>query len=183
MKKYLVAAAIGALALAPMVSPAATLTGTMAVTATIIPACSAFTAPAIAFGTTIIPSATNVHPATAPTISFTCANTVPAEITLNGGLSPLGAAPSTSRQLKNGTTNFISYDIWQDAFAGTIPWGDGVSATPATCALGLNIVGCGEFVTGTGVAVTKSVYPDIATVPAGTVTGAYTDTVVATLTF
>jgi spore coat protein U-like protein len=167
-KHILIAGLAAALALAPAMAPAGTLTSNMAVSGTVLAGCTAFTAPAIAFGVTINPGASNVHPAAIPTMSMTCANGISATITLNGGLN----AVSNVRQLKNGS-NFIPYSIDQLAYNGSTPWGDN----------GTTIAGTGVPQTGTGVALAVSVFPYIPTVALLTPPGAYTDTVVATISF
>jgi spore coat protein U-like protein len=168
-KRILIAGLAAAFALAPATAPAGTLTSNMTVGGTILAGCTAFTAPAVSFGVTINPGASNVHPAAIPTLSMTCANGISATITLNGGLN----AVANVRQLKNGTSNFIPYSIDQLAYGGSTPWGDN----------GTTITGTGVAQTGTGSALAVSVFPYIPSVTLLTPPGAYTDTVVATISF
>jgi spore coat protein U-like protein len=175
MKKFLVAAAIGALAMTPLASQSTTMTSNMAVTGTVIAACTVFTAPALAFGVSIYSGQTNIA-STAATISYTCANGFTAtSIGLNGGLHCTGGPPCTARFLKDATVDTLQYDIFSDA-AHTTVWGD-AGTTYAGAA--------GPVLTAsTGVAKTISVYGLIAGPIGGAqATGAYTDTVIATLTF
>jgi spore coat protein U-like protein len=168
-KRVFIAGLACLLSLAPLAAPAGTLTGNMAVTATILAGCTAMAAPAIAFGALINPGSTNVHPAVAPQVSVTCATGIPAVITLNGGLN----AVANVRQLKNGA-NLIPYGIDQVTFVAPVtPWGDN----------GTTITGTGVSVTGTGVALLTNLFPLIPSVPLAQAAGAYTDTVVATVTF
>ena len=86
------------------------------VSATVATQCKVSTT-SLAFATTsVLKAAVN---ATA-TVSVTCNTAVPVTIALSNGAT--GTGPTT-RQMKSGTTNAITYGIYRDSGA-TLPWGD-----------------------------------------------------------
>lgn len=91
-------------------------TGTLSVTASVAAQCTT-TATSMAFPTASV--LTNAVNATA-TVSVTCNASTPVTVALDNGAT--GTGPTT-RQMKSGTTNAITYGIYQDA-AATLPWGN-----------------------------------------------------------
>lgn len=148
---------------------AGTATSSMPVSATVAASCTIDATTALAFGA-YDPIVTN---ATSPltgsvAISTTCTNGSPATITLgqgaNADASSTAAAPL--RRMLTGTT-FLNYNLYSDA-GNTTVWGD----TSVT----------GVPVTGTGAALSTTVYGSIAA-GQNVISGSYTDTVLATVTF
>lgn len=147
---------------------AATSTSSMVVSAQVTASCTISAAP---LALTYDPVVANL---TAPSTSMAaltvaCTNGSASTITLGQGLNfdsgSTDALPA--RRALNGSANFLSYVLYQDAGYSTI-WG--------------NTVETGEAHTGTGTVDTVNVYasmPGGQNVPAG----AYTDSVVATITF
>jgi spore coat protein U-like protein len=93
------------------------------------------------------------------------------KIWLDGGLNELGgpSASAPARQMKNGTSNFLAYQLYQQVGLSNI-WGATDLSSPAA-------------VTATSLdAVTSTIFGSI---PAGQLStvGAYSDTVVATVNF
>jgi spore coat protein U-like protein len=145
---------------------ATTATSNMAVSATVSSDCS-ISAAALAFGTYNATGSTNLDGSATLTVQCTTASS--ATITLgqgsNAGSGSTDASPA--RRLKDGSSNFLSYSLYQDSNRSTI-WG--------------NTAGTGAAYTGTGVSTSVTVYGRVTSgqnVPAGS----YSDTVVATITF
>lgn len=105
----------------------------------------------------------------ASTLSVKCANYVCATITLGQGNNPASGSsdPVPLRRMKDGSTNYLSYKLYQNNARTTI-WG--------------NTLGTGEPYTGTGSTTSVNVYGRVdggQSVPPGD----YSDVVVATITF
>jgi spore coat protein U-like protein len=140
---------------------AGTDTANMTVKITITATCDIHTtAPTdVDFGS-VASTATNVA-STGGVLTVKCTSGTPYTIGLDNGLNF-----TTTRQMKNGTTNFVAYGLFRDAgFAGA--WG----STVALSASG----------TGNGNNQTFTVYGRVPS--AASAAGAYTDTVVATVTY
>jgi spore coat protein U-like protein len=148
---------------------AATATSNLSVTASVSANCSISTAP-VAFGA-YDPVSANASTALSGTgtVNVTCTNGASTTVTLGQGANAdtgsTDAAPA--RRLSDGTTNYLSYSLYQDTGRTTV-WG--------------NTVGTGVANTGTGTQTAITVYGSVAAgqnVPSGS----YSDTVVATVTF
>lgn len=148
---------------------AATSTENLAVSADVVANCTITTAP-LAFGDydAIVANASTALDGTG-TVTVTCTSGSAVTIALGQGANAdtgsTAAAPA--RRLLNGTTNYLSYSLFSDT-GRTIVWGGDATVDVET--------------TGTGAADAKTVYGRVdagQNVP----TGAYADTVVATVTF
>jgi spore coat protein U-like protein len=145
--------------LQPQPASAATATTTFAVTATVLSFCTIAALP-LAFGnysTTAITATT--------TIAVTCTNGTTYNVGLDAGTGT--GSTTTTRKMTNGTAT-LNYSLFRDS-AHTQNWG--------------NIVGTDtESGTGSGLAQTLTAYGQI---PANqfVTTGAYTDTITATITY
>lgn len=154
-------AAVLALALisAPQSASAATGTASIAVSTTVANTCT-FTNGTLTFGayTGVVDNATG-------TFTVNCTNNADYSIALNKGAGT--GATITTRQMMNGTYS-LGYTINTTAGGGTI-WGDGTT--------GSTVSGVG-----TGSAQTISVF---GVIPAGetAISGSYTDTITATVTY
>ena len=147
----------------------ATATGDLAVSATVTAHCTIDASAGLSFDEydPIVANATAALEKQG-TINTTCTDGSDAVITLGqGGHADTGSsADAPLRRMQSGTTDFLSYQLYQDA--ATTVWGD----TPAT----------GATTTGTGAPVPVTVYGVVA--PGQNVQeGSYTDTVTATVTF
>ena len=145
---------------------AGTATANLSVTSNITANCTISTTP-VAFGAYDPISANASTPLTAPgAVSTTCTNGSSATITLDQGANPdTGSTASVPlRRMANGS-NYMNYGLYSDS--GHTATFDGTT---------------GVSVTGTGAQVDTTVY---GSVPAAQnlPTGAYADTVVATVTF
>lgn len=148
---------------------AATTTGNLNVTATVNATCSVATSP-VAFGVYDPTSATPTDASGAVTVTCTAGTTYSIALDAGGNESVAGD-PTTRRMLAN-TTDYLPYALYLDSGHATI-WGDagGGSVNPTS----------GTF-TGDGTAQGNTVYGRIA--PGQYVApGAYSDTVVATVTY
>ena len=140
---------------------AATDTANMTVKITVTATCDIHTvAPTdVDFGS-VASTAANVA-STGGVLTVKCTSGTPYTIGLDNG-----ANFSTTRRMKNGTTNFVPYGLFRDAaFANA--WGTTAGTTQAG--------------TGNGANQTLTVYGRVPT--AAGVAGAYTDTVIATVTY
>jgi spore coat protein U-like protein len=166
---YVAAAIVALLAIACVpAASAGTATANLSVTATIVNNCSISTT-AVAFGN-YDPAVANASTALTANgaISTTCTKGDAETITLgqgsNAGTGSTAAAPV--RRMINGTTNYLNYALYSNSGLTTVFDGS-----------------TGVAVTGTGTAVSTTVYGSVAagqnTLPAGS----YSDTVVATVTF
>ena len=147
-------------------SYAATATANMPVTASVTAACT-ISAGTLAFGAydPIVTNKTTNLDGTA-TLTTTCTTGSSPTIALDQGVTPTGGstAAAPARQLLSGT-NKLAYSLYSDSGRLTV-WGSTGVATP----------------TATGTAQTNTVYGAI-TSGQNPPTGAYTDTVVATVSF
>ena len=159
MRKLITAS--GFLAIFATQANAATATGNLAASVTISAICNAISG-TLNFGTpSNIGGAANID--ATGSLTVTCTNTVPYQVTLANGANFLAG----SRRMANvGATAFINYSIFSDA-ARTIAW------TGATFVSG----------TGNGAAQAISVFGRIPTGQTSVPTGAYTDTVQITVTY
>jgi spore coat protein U-like protein len=105
-------------------------------------------------------------------LSVTCTSGSPYSIGMDNGAN----ASSGQRRMKNGTTNFINYNLFTDSLR-TAPWTTASSNTVCTttnsCVLG----------TGTGASQSVTIYGRVPIVASAPASGAYTDTVVMTVTY
>jgi spore coat protein U-like protein len=139
---------------------AATAPSSIAVSATVQATCTN-TATPLAFGTY-----SGVQSDSTSIVTVTCSNTTPYTVALNAGTSP--GATVTTRRMTGAVGVFLSYALFSDA-GRTINWGTTVGTD--------TIAG-----TGTGAAQPLTVYGRVAAgqFPAP---GAYTDTIIATVTY
>jgi len=148
---------------------AATATSNLGVSAQVNASCSITSAAPLSL--TYDPVVTNLTAPATTTAALTvsCTNGSTSKITLGQGVNFASGSTDAlpARRALNGTANFLNYALYQDEGSATI-WGN----TPET----------GESHTGTGTPDTVTVYATMAAaqnVPAG----AYSDTIVATVTF
>lgn len=158
----LIAAAVALGAAVPAM--AATTTGTLNVSGTVVASCT-LTTTAVNFGVNI-PSPLVGNIDATGTITATCSNTIPYTIALNAGTG-VGASVAT-RRLTSGA-NTLNYALYRD-LARTQLWGDGSLGTGMLAG------------TGTGAAQAITVYGRIPTGQAPAL-GAYADSVTVTITF
>jgi spore coat protein U-like protein len=139
---------------------AATAHSNVAVSATVQATCNN-TATPLAFGTY-----SGVQSDSTAIITVTCTNTTPYTVALNAGTSP--GATVTTRRMTGAVGVFLAYALFSDA-GRTINWGTTVGTD--------TVAG-----TGTGAAQPLTIYGRVA---AGqfTAPGAYTDTIIATVTY
>jgi spore coat protein U-like protein len=149
------------LGLQPIEAMSATATATFTVSA-VVPAACTISANAMSFGTY-----SGAALSTTSNINATCTAATPYTIALDAGTNPTTAGNTSGRRLANGT-NYISYDLWQDA-GHTTHWG--------------NVTGT-DTLAGTGSGSTQDI-PVYGSLAAGTVPapGTYSDTVTASITF
>lgn len=165
MRRILSAAAITAVSLAPMVTPASasTLGVNLSATGTVIAGCTALTqTTALAFGVSLAPGTT---PGATGGLSTTCATGVLSTLTFAATAST--ASTSTESLALTATpADTLDFGIYADSgFATGIGSG-------------------GIVVTGTGAAKATPIYGKfLAAIPADTPTGAYTSTIAVVLTF
>lgn len=160
-----------ALALGFGSAQAATITavGPMGVSTSVSASCSAFTvAGGLAFGPYQNNNPTNVDASN--TLSATCTSGTPYTMSIGPGLH-LGSSWVGWRALANGTS-FLSYSVAQDIPGGANLWGDSSG----------NGTGAARSATGTGGAQTFTYAGRIPSMQPA-VTGAYTDTLTASLTY
>ncbi|MES2057741.1 MAG: spore coat U domain-containing protein [Pseudomonadota bacterium] len=168
------AAAIACLAIAAQPASAATVTGNGTVTANVQAACNLVSTPTVPFGTvsSVGPLAADI-PATG-TITVACSNGASYTVYIGDGANRVGVGTGL-RQMANGAGR-LAYQLYKEV-AHTNIW----DATGGTAAIG----GAGGVNgTGSGANQTLTVF---GLIPAGTVvpsvTGAYTDSVVVTVTY
>jgi spore coat protein U-like protein len=109
---------------------------------------------------------------TTAVITVQSTNTTPYSISLNNGQNASGS----QRRMSGGAGNYVSYGLYTDA-GYSQPWTSTTSTTSCTGGTGTCVLG-----TGTGSNQNLTIYGQVPpqTAPA---TGAYTDTVVVTVTF
>lgn len=139
---------------------ATTATTTFAVSATVQATCLISATP-LAFGTYTGAAATSTS-----TVSLTCTNTTPYNVSLSPGLAT--GATVTTRQMTGPASAVLSYAMYSDS-ARSVNWGQTIGTD--------TVVG-----TGNGSAQALTVY---GAVPAGqyVAPGAYSDTITATITY
>lgn len=142
-------------------------TASLAVSATVLTTCTIATTP-VAF----VPYDPAVANASTPldgtgTVIVTCTQGAGVSVGLDTGVNA-GGASGTTRAMKDGTTHFLSYELYQNSGHTTL-WGTGANVQ--------NI--------GAAPSVVPRTYTVYGRIPAGqdTPVGVYTDTVVATVNF
>jgi len=154
-------------------------TGTVNVSATIVAACTASTAP-LNFGSH---DGTAVKYATS-TITVNCSNGTAYRIDIDKGQNTVGTT-TTPRHVKTGTaaasySNTITYWLYKtNTYTNTDLWGDNGATYCTTCAT----IPTGKSATGTGANQAHKVYGMLTTIPTGNPAGAYSDTVVVTVKY
>jgi spore coat protein U-like protein len=161
--------ALGAVTAGPAL--ATTVTGNLEVSAFVSTGCVINLISSLPFGTFQTVAAASLPVDQIATINFTCSLDTPYIITLGQGDHDATGLPGTpARRMVNGTTNFLDYNLYQDIGRLTV-WGNTAATAPGS-ALAL------------GSAQTVTVYGRIpAHTGASLQTGAYTDTVLVTITF
>jgi spore coat protein U-like protein len=171
IRRFALASAILIAAASATPAMAGTATSNLQVSATVSASC-ALTTTALDFGNydpTGANSSSGNHLEITGSLTTNCSSGTVATITLSQGSNPypLGSDASPIRMLKNNNNVTLVYYLYSSLSPQTT-WG--------------NTASTGVAVTGTGSAVTTTIYGRIAkgqTVP----TGSYTDTVVATVTY
>jgi spore coat protein U-like protein len=166
VRSTMAAAAIAAVLHGSMPSAAAaTATANLTVTATVTNNCTISTAP-VAFGNydPVVANASTSLDSTG-TVTVACTKGATATVGLSLGSNPSGS----TRRLKDGGTNVLTYELYQDSGRSTV-WGD-----------------AGAALLSPGAAPSKAPrsFTVYARVPSGqdVAAGNYTDTVVATVNF
>jgi spore coat protein U-like protein len=169
-KGLLSSAVLVALATTGGTAAAGTASSNLPVSASVSANCTIDASGGVAFGA-YDPIVTNKSTAltASGTVSTTCTNGSSATITLGQGANADTGSTDTApvRRMLSGTADYLSYQLYSDSGLTTV-WG--------------NTSGTGVGVTGTGAAVSTTVYGSVAAgqnVP----TGSYADTVAATVTF
>jgi len=145
------------IALSGGMAQAATVTSTLAVSATVNTVCVVNSVGAMAFG-----AYTGTAVTSSATLNYTCSNALPVSISLDKGLN--GA--STATRLMSNATSTLSYQLYTDS-ARTSVWDDNANKMS---------------ITGTGSSATQTIYGQI---PGGQypTAASYTDTVTITFTY
>jgi len=156
-RKTSVAFIVSSFALSAGLAEAATVTSTLAVSATVNTVCVVNSVGAMAFG-----AYTGIAVTSSATLNYTCSNALPVQISFDKGVN--GASTAT-RVMKNASST-LSYQLYSDS-ARTTVWDDTTNKIS---------------VTGSGASATATIYGQI---PAGQypTAGAYTDTVTITFTY
>jgi spore coat protein U-like protein len=163
MKRIIIAAAAAVIAAAPAICSASTATGSLAVTANVVNACSVGSS-SMPFGN--IPGLTvSVLLNLTGTVSVTCTNSAPYNVGLDKGLT---GGSVTTRLMSDGATHTIAYTLFRDP-TRTLNWGQTIGTD--------TVAG-----TGTGAAQTIIVYGQVPSQNLANI-GAYSDTVNVTLTY
>lgn len=152
--------AAGSCCLAAGAAQAATTSTTFAVTSTVQATC-VVSATNLAFGTY-----TGVQTNATSSVSVSCTNTTAYNVGLSSGTA--SGATVTTRRMSGPSSSLLAYSLYRDA-ARTQIWGETVGTDTVTG-------------TGNGTAQALNVY---GTIPAGQLTtpGAYSDTIVVTVTY
>ena len=143
---------------------AATATTTFAVTGTVVPTCS-IAAAAMSFGASI-PNPINSNVDATSTVTATCSTGAAYTIAMNLGTGT--GATFASRKMRSGA-NQLNYTLFSDAGRSTV-WGDG---TAGSSLFNGNGTGAAQAITVFGRILSPQTVP----------TGAYTDSIVVTITF
>jgi spore coat protein U-like protein len=161
-KRHIAAAVLAALVGTVSVDSAnANVTGTFAVSITIVGSCTVTTNP-LAFGT--VSTGTSNAASASATLSVTC----PTGLAYNIGLQSVNAGGSGGGGTMKSGTNNLAYNLYQNS-ADTTAWGNTV---------GTNTVAA----TGNAAAQTQTVYGQVTQAAANAATaGSYTDTVTVTV--
>jgi spore coat protein U-like protein len=153
------------------IARAGTATANLTVQMTITASCT-INAATLDFGTNPGTNLVSANVDTSTTVSVTCTNTAPYSIGMDNGANVSGS----QRRMKNGVSNFLNYNLYTDA-GRTNAWTTAASSstctTASSCALG----------TGNGAAQSVNIYGRVPTVATAPTAGAYTDTVVMTITY
>jgi spore coat protein U-like protein len=146
----------------------AATTADVAISATVVSSCS-ITALPVAFGNYDALSSTPND--ASGSVAVTCSVGSNPKIWLGQGLNAGGGSTAAVpvRRMKNGTTNFLSYQLYQESSHSNIWGGTDASSPAAATATDLNPV-------------TSTIHGRVPINQASTV-GAYSDTVVATVNF
>jgi spore coat protein U-like protein len=165
MKRLLIAVAAVGIATASLhtTAQAATATGTLGTSATVVNTCSAGTN-TMAYGNVPGLTVSTLLNITG-TVSVTCTNAAPYNIGLDKGVTGTSV---TARLMTDGATHTVAYTLFRDA-ARTLNWGTTVGTDTVTG-------------TGTGAAQTINIYGQIPSQNIGFV-NPYTDTVNVTITY
>jgi len=167
MKKLLFGVLASGLVLLAAPAFAAT-TADVAISATVVSSCS-ITALPVAFGNYDALSATPKD--ATGSVDVTCSVGSNPKIWLGQGLNAGSGSTAAVpvRRMKNGTSNFLSYQLYQESSHSTVWGGTDASSPAAATATDLNPV-------------TSTIYGRVPINQSSTV-GAYSDTVVATVNF
>jgi len=155
----------------PAAAQAGTATANLTVQITITASCT-INAATLDFGSNPGTSLLSANVDASTTVSVTCTNGAPYSIGMDNGANVSGS----QRRMKNGTTNFLNYNLYTDSgrtSAWTTAASNSTCTTANSCALG----------TGTGSAQTVNIYGRVPTVATAPAAGVYTDTVVMTITY
>ncbi len=155
-----------ALALQANAAFAASATGNLTVSATVVSACSV-SAATLNFGSAIDPTSASLPLDTSTTMTVMCTATTPYSIALNAGANAGGASNFSSRAIKNGS-HTLGYQLYLDPTRTTV-WGDGTASSL------LPGVGIGSNQT-------LTLYGRLPSL-SGAVPGTYTDTVTVTISY
>jgi spore coat protein U-like protein len=147
----------------PCIAHAATATGTLAVSVTVVNSCSVG-ASTMAFGN-LNGSAATIVLNVSGTVAVTCTNLAPYNIGLDKGAN---GSSVTARQMSDGATHLINYSLFRDS-SHLLNWGQTVGTD--------TVAGVGN-----GSAQSVTVYGQIPSQSAGFV-NTYTDTVNITVTY
>jgi spore coat protein U-like protein len=141
-------------------------TGTLNVSMNIIAACTVGASTTVAFADTVGASLATTAVTANGAISVNCTNLAPYAIGLDTGANSTGA----QRRMLNGSTNYISYNLYTNSGL-TTPWA--LATGPSTCATSTNCY----TGTGSGSAQSIPVYGQVPTVGSAPALGSYSDTV------
>lgn len=161
----LLAACTGAWALASA-AHAATATGNLPISATVVSACSV-SAATLNFGNSIDPTAAALPLDASSTMTVLCTATTPYSVALSAGTNAGGSSNFGARAIKNGSYT-LGYQLYTDALRSTV-WGDGTASSV--------VPGVGA-----GSNQTLTIYGRLPSLT-GAAPGTYTDTVTVTITY
>lgn len=146
------------------ISVAATLTGTLAVSASVTATCQSLVAGSLVHGS-YDPAATTDNDAQS-SVTVQCTNTTPLELSASRGTGSL-----LQRQMAS-SENRLNYNLYTNSTRTTI-WGDGTAGTATIAAIGVGVL--------SNVAVTF--FSRIPKGQANVVPGAYSDSITVTVTY
>jgi spore coat protein U-like protein len=177
--KFLIAAAL-ALCVGPAAAFAGSQSNTLSVSATASSNCTALSPASISFGSYDpfnYPSGTPLKDSTAATFSTNCTNGAPINWTVGIGGNCGQGSVSADRAMTDGSSHYLSYELYQDSGFGT-PWAYGASCGSPTA---VNQTGAGENVKNS-----ISIYGEIPggqDVYTGAATTSYSDSVTVTVNY